>query len=203
MSDDAACCWELSHWERPQWKEIEILKNNTILKLIAKDLAWLFSVKSHICDFFLLEQKINTAVSMRTVLCYNLTDWSGKAIQKQALFATENFLLLKNCVSLQVWDHSRTQDRVTMSLELAENFACCFLGVIGREYSGSGAAKIIAKFFQQSSQIWRSSFFQPTASWELSNSELSFLLIVIVTEHWDVIINILSHKNSTVKRHFL
>lgn len=31
----------------------------------------------------------------------------------------------------------------------------------------------------------------------------NFILILTVTEHWDVVINILSHKNTSVERRFL
>lgn len=141
------------------WKIIQ--HQNCLIKTLLSLFVW-----KVISVIFLLEQKINTDVSVRTVVCYYLTDWSGETIQKRPLFAAENsFCLRTNCISFQVWDHSRTWDRVTMSLELAEKCACCFLGEIGREYSGSRVAKIIAKFFQQSSQIWRSLLFQPIASW--------------------------------------
>lgn len=78
----------LVSWDRLLFKGKKILKSDAKLKILDTNLV--HPVESYICDL-LLEEKISTAVSIRTALGCNLTDWSGITVQKRALFVTEGF----------------------------------------------------------------------------------------------------------------
>lgn len=76
VSADLICSWDVSSWERVLWKGLQILKNDKKIKILVQTLFSLIPWEV-MCVIFLLEEKINTAVSIRATLCCNLADWWG------------------------------------------------------------------------------------------------------------------------------